>query len=104
MAYNESESIKFGGLGLRSEVETRAWIALNYTDIQCALIFDIYGILEAIEDEGASNQSELLRDMKKRDDLSINGIAEGQALTAHLHEIPRIFHAASRNMIGLDSN
>jgi hypothetical protein len=42
--------------------------------------------------------------MKKSDDLSINGIVEGQALTAHLHEIPHIFHTASGKMIGLGSN
>jgi hypothetical protein len=104
MADNETESIKFSGLGLRSEVETGAWILANFSEMHYALIFDVYGVLEAIEDEGATNQSELLRDMKKRDDLSINGIAEGQALTAHLHEIPRIFHTASGKMIGLDSN
>jgi hypothetical protein len=69
-----------------------------------ALIFDVCGILEAIEDEGATNQSDLLRDMKKRDDLSVNGVAEGQALTAHLHEIPRIFHSNSNKLSNLENN
>jgi hypothetical protein len=104
MADNEADSVKFSGLGLRSELETRSWIVVNYPEMHYALIVDVYGVLEAIEDEGATNQSELLRDMKKRDDLSINGIAEGQALTAHLHEIPRIFHTASGKLMGLDSN
>jgi hypothetical protein len=103
MADNETDCVKFGGLGLRSEVETGAWIMANFQDMHYALIFDVYGVLEAIEDEGAMNQSELLRDMKKRDDLSINGIAAGQALTAHLHEIPRIFHSPSGKVVGLDS-
>jgi hypothetical protein len=72
--------------------------------MHCALIFDVHGVLEAIEDEGATNQSDLLRDMKKRDDLSINGIAERQALTAHLHEIPRIFHSNSNKLSNLENN
>jgi hypothetical protein len=42
--------------------------------------------------------------MKKRDDLSINGITEGQALTAHLHEIPRIFHSNSNKLSNLENN
>jgi hypothetical protein len=104
LADAESESIKFGGLGLRSKVETRAWIVGNYPEMHYALIFDVCGILEAIEDEGATNQSYLLRDMKKRDDLSINGIAEGQALTAHLHEIPRTFHSNSNKLSNLENN
>lgn len=104
MADNKSDSVKFSGLGLRSEIETRSWIVLNYPEMHYSLIFDMCGVLEIIEDEGATNQSELLRDMKKRDDLSINGIAEGQALTAHLQEIPRIFHTASGKQLGLDSN
>ena len=103
-ADGEAEAIKFGGLGLRSEVETRAWIVSNYSEMHYALVFDVYGVLEAIEDEGATNQSDLLRDMKKRDDLSINGIAEGQALTSHLHEIPRIFHAVNGKLSSLDNN
>jgi hypothetical protein len=65
MADNEADCIKFDGLRLRSEIETGAWIITNFSEMHYSLIFYVYGMLEAIEDEGATNQSELLRDMKK---------------------------------------
>jgi hypothetical protein len=104
MAETDSSAVKFGGLEISNEAEVRAWIMMNFSDMHYALIFDIYSVLEAIEDGGPGNQSDLLRDMKKRDDLSVNGIAEGQALTAHLHEIPMIFHSATGKLVGLDSS
>jgi hypothetical protein len=91
MAEMYSSAVKFGGLGISNKAEVRAWIMVNFSEMHYALIFDVYSVLEAIEDEDPGNQSDLLRDMKKSGDLSVNGIAEGQALTAHLHEIPRIF-------------
>jgi hypothetical protein len=103
IADNNASCIKFGGLGISNEAETGTWILTHYADMYYTLIFDAYSILGAIEDEGPGNQSDLLRDMKKRDDLSVNGVAKGQAPTAHLHEISRIFHGPGGKLVGLDS-
>jgi hypothetical protein len=48
-----------------------------------------------IADEGAVTQKDLMTEMKRREELDIATEAEGQALTAFLCEVPRLFHTTT---------
>jgi hypothetical protein len=95
IAENESDAIKFAGLGLRSLDETAAWIETNFSKRAYGLIFDAYLLFDLIADEGAVTQKDLMTEMKCREELDIATDAEGQALTAFLCEVPRLFHSTT---------
>jgi hypothetical protein len=101
VAENESEDIKFAGLGLRLLEETAGWVETNFSKRTYGLIFDVYLLFDLIADEGAVAQKDLMTEMKRREELDIATEAEGQALTAFLCEVPRLFHSATAGTIAL---
>jgi hypothetical protein len=92
IADSEVDAVKFAGLGLRSLEEVAAWVAVNFPKRAYGLIIDVYLLLDLISDEGPTTQKDLMTEMKRRDELDIGTEAEGQALTAFLCEVPRLFH------------
>ena len=95
MADNEVDAIKFAGLGLKSVAEVDAWVAVHFPCRSYGLIIDVYLLLDLIADDGPTTQKDLITEMKRRKDLDIATEAEGQALTAFLAEVPRLFHISS---------
>jgi hypothetical protein len=101
---NEADAIKFAGLGLRSLEETAAWVESHFPKRAYGLIFDVYLLFDLIADEGAVTQKDLMTEMKRREELDIATEAEGQALTAFLCEVPRLFHSTSGTLALLADN
>jgi hypothetical protein len=104
IADNESDAIKFAGLGLRSVEETAAWVETNFSKRAYGLIFDVYLLLDLVSDEGVRTQKDMMTEMKRREELDIATEAEGQALTAFLCEVPRIFHTTTGTLALLAEN
>jgi hypothetical protein len=98
LAESEVDSVKFAGLGLRSVEEVQAWVETNFPKRAYGLVIDAYLLFDLIADEGPSNQNEMMTEMKRRLDLDIATEAEGQALTAFLAEVPRLFHTRSTTL------
>jgi hypothetical protein len=98
LAESEVDAVKFAGLGLRSVEEVQAWVAIHFPKRAYGLIIDAYLLFDLIADDGPSTQKDLMTEMKRRDDLDIGTEAEGQALTAFLSEVPRLFHTSSTTL------
>jgi hypothetical protein len=104
IAENEADVVKFAGLGLRSLEETAAWVENHFPKRVYGLIFDVYLLFDLIADEGAMTQKDLMTEMKRREELDIATEAEGQALTAFLCEVPRLFHSATGTLTLIADN
>jgi hypothetical protein len=98
IADSEVDAVKFAGLGLRSVEEVSAWVAINFPKRSYGLIIYAYLLFDLVADDGPTNQKDLMTEMKRRDELDIGTEAEGQALTAFLCEIPRLFHTSSGSL------
>jgi len=98
LAESEVDAVKFAGLGLRSVEEVHAWVTINFPKRSYGLIIDAYLLFDLIADEGPSNQKDLMTEMKRRDELDIGTEAEGQALSAFLFEVPRLFHTTTTSL------
>jgi hypothetical protein len=96
VADNEADAVKFAGLGLRSLEETAAWVESHFSSRSYGLIFDVYLLFDLLaEDGGATTTKDFMTEMKRRDELDIATESEGQALTAFLTEVPRLFHTTT---------
>ena len=98
LAESEVDAVKFAGLGLRSVDEVAAWVAINFPQRAYGLMIDAYLLFDLIADDGPATQKDLMTEMKRRNDLDIGMEAEGQALTAFLSEVPRLFHTNSTSL------
>lgn len=98
LADSEVDAIKFAGLGLKSMEEVTAWVSVHFPCRSYGLIIDVYLLLDLIADDGPTTQKDLITEMKRRKDLDIATEAEGQALTAFLAEIPRVFHTGTTTL------
>jgi hypothetical protein len=104
VADNEADAVKFAGLGLRSLEETAAWVENHFSSRSYGLIFDVYLLFDLLaEDGGATTTKDFMTEMKRRDELDIATESEGQALTAFLTEVPRLFHTTT-GTVGLADN
>jgi hypothetical protein len=98
LAESEVDAVKFAGLGLRSVDEVAAWVAIHFPQRSYGLMIDAYLLFDLIADDGPATQKDLMTEMKRRMDLDIGTEAEGQALTAFLAEVPRLFHTSSTSL------
>ena len=58
-------------------------------------IVGTYLVFKLLAEDGPQTQKDLMAEMKRRLKLNIAMEAKGQALTAFLSEVPRIFHTSS---------
>ena len=99
LADSEVDAVKFAGLGLKSVQEVAAWVAIHFPCRSYGLIVDAYLMFDLLADDGPQTQKDLFTEMKRRLELNIATEAEGQALTAFLSEVPRIFHTSSTSFL-----
>jgi hypothetical protein len=71
---------------------------VNFSKHSYGLIIDVYLLLDLMSDEGTTTQKDLMTEMKRRDELDIATEAEGQALTAFLCEVPRLFRTSGTSL------
>jgi hypothetical protein len=103
-AENDSDAVKFAGLGIHGFGECEAWISKNFTTRCYGTLVDAYLILDHIVDDGASNLPEMLAAMEKRMKLKIETSAEAQSIAAFLNEVPKILHAPDASEVNVESN
>ena len=99
LAESEVDAVEFAGLGLKSVQEVAAWVAIHSLCRSYGLIIDAYLMFDLLADDCPQTQKDLFTEMKRRLELNIATEAEGQALTAFLSEVPRIFHTSSTSFL-----
>jgi hypothetical protein len=91
-ACSDDESVKFGGLGLRTLQECHGWVGDNFKNLRYGLVLDPLLLLDRIfgsDDAEAESQFKVLESRVK---LRISTGAEAAAIKALHFSRPRLFH------------
>jgi hypothetical protein len=98
---NETNAIKFAGLGLRDFKDTIRWVERNFSGLRYGLILDPLLMLEWIYGDDEVDSGSFLKAMETRLKLKIETGAEASALNSLRHARPRIFHKGRPCMVNL---
>ena len=86
---NDSDSIKFGGMGLRSKREVIVWLAINSPRERGGLIVDFHTLMEHIYH--STTGSDAITKLNGLYKLKIGTISQGLAITSFDCNIPKFF-------------
>ena len=97
---NDSDSIKFGGLGLRSKREVIAWLAINSPRERGGLVVDFHTLMEHIHH--STTGSDAIAKLNGLYKLKIGTISQGLAITSFDCNIPKFFSKSTYHRVVKD--
>ena len=98
---SDSNSIKFGGLGLRSKKEVISWLAMHSPGERGGLVMDFHTLMEHVHTT-ITGQDMILK-LNSLYKLKIETISQGAAITSFERTIPRFFSSSTSHRVVKDS-
>ena len=97
VAEGDETAVKFGGLGLKSLEETKAWIDINSpgVDLDFSLFPDVYFVWELIDEEAEMTQAIMLQTMNRLKNLNLDSEYQAKVLSSFQLEVPRFLHGST---------
>jgi len=97
---NDSDSIKFGGMGLRSKREVITWLAINSPRERGGLVVDFHTLMEHIHH--STTGSDAIAKLNGLYKLKIGTISQGLAITSFDCNIPKFFSKSAYHRVVKD--